>query len=269
MTLDQLLAALKKCGFAIVNENENTFELSHPDLSYRIYVKRKVSVKRASTSRLVVIHPEYIERVDAIRAIPGLALGATPKQPIEDLYLHNSSMRSFPKRRSSGKKTIHYGIDVNVDSVDSLERLIDVLSIRENKSPADNITLNETEREALVKVRLNQGSYRRALLDYWQGCAVTGCELNEMLRASHIKPWRTSIPERLDPFNGLLLAAHLDLAFDQGLITFDDTGLICLSPELNQDVLQALGFHPAMRLRKITPKHNEYLAWHREHLFRK
>jgi putative restriction endonuclease len=39
-----------------------------------------------------------------------------------------------------------------------------------------------------------------------------------MLRASHIKPWSDcSNRERLDPLNGLLLVAHIDALFDNGL----------------------------------------------------
>ena len=54
---------------------------------------------------------------------------------------------------------------------------------------------------------------------------MTGCENGALLRASHIKPWRNSDNhDRLYPYNGLLLAAHLDAAFDAGLISFSDEG---------------------------------------------
>ena len=43
----------------------------------------------------------------------------------------------------------------------------------------------------------------------------------ELLIASHIKPWRDSNDEeRLDACNGLLLAAHVDKAFDRYLLSF-------------------------------------------------
>jgi putative restriction endonuclease len=51
-----------------------------------------------------------------------------------------------------------------------------------------------------------------------------------ILRASRIKPWRLSDNrERLDSFNGLLLAAHLDAAFDSGFVTFKEDGAIAAS----------------------------------------
>ena len=66
--------------------------------------------------------------------------------------------------------------------------------------------LEETTRDAVVKSRLGQGVFRAKLVEIWDGCSVTGCKTIEVLRASHIKPWRSSSnSERLDPYNGLLL----------------------------------------------------------------
>ena len=130
--------------------------------------------------------------------------------------------------------------------------------------------ITDTEREALIKARIGQGEYRQALLAYWGGCAITDCTVPALLRASHIKPWReASASERLDPYNGVLLTPNLDLAFDQGLITFDDQGLIRLSPELDPESATALHLYTHLRLRQIEPRHCSYLAWHRENLFRK
>lgn len=83
--------------------------------------------------------------------------------------------------------------------------------------------VSETEREAIVQSRVGQGKFREDLIRYWGKCAVTGCELIKILKASHIKPWRySSNIERLDKFNGLLLIPNLDSTFDNGLISFDN-----------------------------------------------
>lgn len=130
--------------------------------------------------------------------------------------------------------------------------------------------LPETERTALIKARIGQSSFRTGLIEYWNGCAVTGCTETKMLLASHIKSWCVANGvERLDPFNGLLLTPNLDLAFDQGLISFDDQGRILISENLGPDSARALNITPDLRLRQIEPRHCDYLAWHREHLFRK
>lgn len=64
-------------------------------------------------------------------------------------------------------------------------------------------------------------------------CAVTGVTSPEVIRASHIKPWRDSDnAERLDPYNGLPLVATWDALFDAGLITFTASGDMRGSPML-------------------------------------
>ena len=58
-----------------------------------------------------------------------------------------------------------------------------------------------TERDALIRSRIGQGRFRYDLLEMWEGrCCITGLDIDALLRASHIKPWRDSNnAERLDP----------------------------------------------------------------------
>ena len=94
-----------------------------------------------------------------------------------------------------------------------------------------------TEAERLVVQRVGQDIFRSGLIDYWQGrCPLTGITDTELLRASHIVPWKdcTSDAERLDVHNGLLLSALWDAAFDRGLVTFDDEGRPEYSPALSE-----------------------------------
>lgn len=126
-----------------------------------------------------------------------------------------------------------------------------------------------TEAERLVVQRVGQDIFRDALMKYWgEQCAVLGIRHARLLRASHIKPWAecTSDAERLDVYNGLLLAAHLDAAFDAFLISFEDDGRILISPSLSDADRAALGIHADLRLTKIAPAHLPQLAWHRQHL---
>lgn len=127
--------------------------------------------------------------------------------------------------------------------------------------------LGETEADRLVKQRIGQGIFRKALLRYWDGqCAVTGITQPELLRASHIVPWAhcRSDSERLDAENGLLLAAHWDAAFDNGIVSFTDEGRAIWKSNLHVNVHELLQPQIA-RLRLITPKHREQLAWHRRY----
>ena len=80
----------------------------------------------------------------------------------------------------------------------------------------DTRVKSETTRQALINARLGHGQFRVDLERRWNGrCALTGCGITAMLRASHIKPWaKSSNHDRLNPDNGLLLAAHVDALFD-------------------------------------------------------
>jgi len=88
--------------------------------------------------------------------------------------------------------------------------------------------LTPTDRQTLALARVGQGKFRSDVMRLWgkgEVCALTGIDLPEMLIASHIKPWRDSDDrERLDPANGLLLAAHVDKLFDRYLLSFRAEG---------------------------------------------
>ena len=128
---------------------------------------------------------------------------------------------------------------------------------------------DETTREALVKARIGQGRWRRDLMLHWSGkCAVSGLEVEALLRASHIKPWRDSDNrERLDVLNGFMLGPAYDAAFDAGLISFEDNGAIMVSPKLPASQLSAAGISTTAKLSTLVDAHRGYLAHHRESVF--
>jgi 5-methylcytosine-specific restriction protein A len=129
-------------------------------------------------------------------------------------------------------------------------------------------SLPETERETIAQSRIGQGKFRNELMNYWQGCAVTNCQQKELLRASHIKPWRDSTnKERLDVFNGLLLIPNLDAAFDCGMISFENDGTIMISEILTEGDRKKLGISRDMRITRINEQHRRYLEYHRNHIF--
>jgi putative restriction endonuclease len=124
-----------------------------------------------------------------------------------------------------------------------------------------------TEAERWVVQRVGQDLFRDALMEYWGGrCAVTGLAEPDLLRASHIRPWSKceTDDERLDVYNGLLLGAHIDAAFDAGLICFSEEGLILFAPRFRDEDQQVLGLTAGLRLRQVAPAHLPRLAWHRK-----
>jgi putative restriction endonuclease len=139
-------------------------------------------------------------------------------------------------------------------------RPLDVFRERITQKP------DTTEVERLVRQRVGQDVFREALERYWQGrCPVTGISDRALLRASHIRSWALcdSDEQRLDVFNGILLAAHVDAAFDAALITFDQNGMPLLSELMSQEakdmMVRTLGDRPLA----FTDRHQAYLGHHR------
>lgn len=137
-------------------------------------------------------------------------------------------------------------------------------------SIANDATIPETERTAIVQSRVGQGQFRKQLMDkYHESCVITGINHPKLLVASHIKPWAASNnQERLQVDNGLLLSATYDRLFDAGLITFDKTGKIYLSSFIGVENekklhLQTGNQYPLL----VTNKMEYFLEYHADVIF--
>ena len=160
--------------------------------------------------------------------------------------------------------------EVNLLDAHSFTWILASQMAEENKLPnvKPYLELDSTEREAIVKARRGQGQFRDRLIDYWGACAVTGCKELKILVASHIKPWSdSSLSERLNPYNGLLLSPNLDSCFDSGLISFDNNGNIILSSNFEKEDQRALDINEKMRLVNIESDHMIFLEYHRNNIF--
>ncbi len=127
-----------------------------------------------------------------------------------------------------------------------------------------------TEAERQVIQRVGQDLFRESLLEFWEGrCAITGLAVPALLRSSHIKPWADceTDAERLDVFNGLLLAPHLDAAFDRGFITVEDSGAVVVSERLDDAARAVLGLDRPLVVGRLAEGHRRYLGWHRERVY--
>ncbi len=79
---------------------------------------------------------------------------------------------------------------------------------------------------------------------------------------------RTREAERLDVFNGLLLAPQLDAAFDRGFITVADDGVIIVSAALAEGDRRAIGVEAQLTVKGLGEGHRQYLVWHRDRVFK-
>lgn len=90
-----------------------------------------------------------------------------------------------------------------------------------------------------------------------------------MLIASHIKPWAKSDKfEKLDSNNGFLLCPNHDKLFDEGYISFSDTGELLISEELTEKNRIFMNVSDKMKI-EVNDENAAYLKYHREHVFRK
>ena len=121
-------------------------------------------------------------------------------------------------------------------------------------------------RVALINARVGQGGYRRRMLKLWHNrCAVSSCDVAEVLIASHARSWSDcdGVEDCLNEYNGLLLAGTLDRLFDSGLISFSNDGSILIHASLSAGQRDELGISSIKRLRFVCKEHQPFLSSHR------
>lgn len=153
---------------------------------------------------------------------------------------------------------------------------IDDLQIIDDLDEINTSSRSSTEKEALVNARVGQGRFRSDVEKLWgqkETCALTSIDIPELLIASHIKPWRASDDlERLDPTNGLLLAAHVDKLFDRYLISFKKINDVSWGMHVNPSIgnrLEKLGLKSTMTLspKYLNPSQTSSFNRYMEHHF--
>jgi len=134
----------------------------------------------------------------------------------------------------------------------------------------DALQVPETEREAIIRARRGQGAFRDNVSRIERACRITRVSNPAYLIASHIKPWRhASNTERLNAFNGLMLAPQADFLFDRGFITFSD-GRLLISEVAHEASLVKLGVEPDRppEVGSFTREQEAFLEFHRAEIFR-
>lgn len=137
--------------------------------------------------------------------------------------------------------------------------------------PDDSATLTNlgpTFREQLIKARRGQGVFRANVLLVEESCRVTGVSDPKHLRASHIKPWKTSTDtERLSGENGLLLSPHVDHLFDKGYVTFSSDEQLLVVPSVRSELLEKWGIDAGVRVGQFNRDQQAFLDYHRANIF--
>lgn len=130
-------------------------------------------------------------------------------------------------------------------------------------------------REALVRLRVNQGFFRSSILAaYGSKCCITGLAISDLLCASHIVPWSVDLKNRTNPRNGLCLNAFHDRAFDRGFFTVTPDYKVQLSPSVHKltDTGTKSLLHPfdgaKIKLPNRFVPDVSFLQYHAEHIYR-
>ena len=150
---------------------------------------------------------------------------------------------------------------------DSKRKLHDM--VKQIDEDLDEFHLYGDEREAVTKIRVNQGFFRNILLEKYQSCALCKVSDKSLLIASHIKPWRNSeSDEKTDIDNGFIFCPNHDRLFDKGFISFDDSGQIMISEELDETNRTFTNVKEGIKI-ELTEGNKRYLEFHRDNVFRK
>lgn len=139
-----------------------------------------------------------------------------------------------------------------------------------------NIDYTGSDRAIQATARVGQSFFRGSVLSaYNNQCCITGLSVTKLLNASHIVPWRVDAANRLNPRNGLCLSMLHDKAFDAGIITIAEDMTVKVSSKqaarndhFFNTSLRAYDGKPMTLPKKFSP-FEEFLAYHRQHIFEK
>lgn len=128
--------------------------------------------------------------------------------------------------------------------------------------------LQGEEREALIKVRVNQSAFRKLLMRRYTHCCLCDVDDESLLVASHIKPWaKSNHAEKVDVNNGLLLCPNHDKLFDRGYIFFDNGGHIVISDELSENSAISMNIKNDMQI-ELSNDNIKYMEYHRNNVLK-
>jgi hypothetical protein len=143
---------------------------------------------------------------------------------------------------------------------------LDIWERRLEQQVADDPTIRDTDRLAIIRARNGQGLFRDRVSRIESRCRVTGVDNPAHLIASHCKPWRDSTnEERLNGENGLLLTPSIDHLFDRGFISFENNGQLIISPVAHRPSLQRMGIDTksVVNVGGFTSGQEQFLDFHR------
>ncbi len=224
--------------------------------------------------RLHYRNPVIIQCAEAIGRTPSaLAMKLTNIASLDPMI--TSTGRTGLRGASAKDREMWQEMAGNWDGF-ALESQQALREVADNAEQADNAIRVGADRLVMSKARVGQNFFRSTVLSaHNYRCCITGLSVPELLVASHIIPWHRDRGNRLNPRNGLALSALHDKAFDAGLITINADMRVEVSPSLKAK--DDAFFTASIEQYSGQPIHlpekfglgEEFLAFHREHIFQK
>lgn len=181
-----------------------------------------------------------------------------------------------------------FGSEPFISGTPDLTELIDYASIPQNWGSfkidepfEEEVSLTGFDEEETIQYQRrnphessDRSAFKYQLMNdqrYTAICPLTKISDPRFLIASHIKPYAACETrfEKTDRDNGFLLAPNADALFDKGYISFNDEGVMMLSPKqgINGALLSKLGVDQKATVPIKSERTREYLAYHREFVF--
>lgn len=183
----------------------------------RIQELAKVTGRSSGAVGRKMLNLASFDPVQQARGIKGLSHASKLDEEIFNEFVNNWEELAYESERILAEKQ-HIPLEEKV-AAEEFEW--------QNKSGKDIVRS--------VKTRVGQNFFRSAVLNNFDStCAISGINIPEMLRASHIVPWSKDEQARVNPENGLCLSALYDVAFDQGFIGVTTNHKIVLADKLKK-----------------------------------
>jgi Predicted restriction endonuclease len=199
-------------------------------------------------------------------------VGYSVNELFEELYIlieNSTVLSSIEKKRKQLELEIVYGlIEERQSDYEEMLRCRDEFKQEEGIRVSDQYSAGE--KETLILARRGQGKFREGVLRNDKCCPFTRIYDEKLLVASHIKPWKeSSMQEKIDPNNGIILTPTYDKLFDRGYISFNDDGTLLVSSKISKKVQKILGLVAGEKIDglKLPEAKKVFLEYHRKHIF--
>ena len=195
---------------------------------------------------VVEADPQVVAGFNRLEGSKGLWMPDSPVVSDQDWFA------AFFKRMGSGGTSFQA---LQPGDVEQLRKLFETVAATPTAEP-DALAAEaqqqgwpeDSVRYGAIKARRGQADFRaRLLAAYGRRCCISGCRIEALLEAAHIRPH--AVEPNYDTRNGLLLRADLHTLYDLHLLGVDEFGNIVLSPQITDMYYKDL----VGKARRITP----------------